>query len=1041
MIDLSTLPGYRHILDEIQATWEETKNSRKLRVIVLEGESGADKTGVVETFLATSKAPAIRCRGAEIPESYLPLRKAFESILELNTVQEQLQNPQDPVSSEWQITLTALAQLLPFLSLTPTPTVNLLSHWQSAFAGRATNGITDPDEPPYPVTLPGLFTIALGELAAQTPLAVLMDNLDLADEATIEALTLSILPALKESAVLFIVALEPAKNPKQALLELMQWIENKPFGQRLTLPPLSIAEIETVLCGEMPELAVEQLSSVATHIHRASGGNLARVHDMTRWLKKMNGDILSVIAQAPDHTAVYQEQFAQLSESDREVLQIASVQGATFCSQVIARVCGKSDDEIVALLKRFEQQADLFVTFDTNIILQETTLHWYHFRGRRTREWVYASIPQKKRVVYHQEVGQALEALYGDATVSIAGLLAQQFEHGEVPEKAAHYYAEIARQANEQGAIDQALEYAKCGLSLLVDQDQALQCALLLQQGRALMSSKQSHLAEDVFRQAIEVTREVKIPQLEMESSYYLGELLLNRNIWDEGMELVEQALELAVKQKVWQRVVDGMEKLRSLYSKRQDPQVFLTMCDRISVSIRQYPSPDAKIAVAEILEDKAWLYHEKRKHSETLETLQEAAIGLRSTSTLSHSPEIHYKLHRLRAQSLRACGEYSESLDEAEHALVWAKAGNSRANVARAHGTKADTLRQMGQIAEGEREYEMALALLHTTSDIVTLAEIEGSYGEFLSYSGHKLRAREFYKTSYVHRQEIDYHYGLQMSQNNLAAIDKHLGLFQPALSMYQQLYSGGVAQDDKSRQSLSLNHIGDIYRMVGRLDEAEKAHRQAIRLCEDVDQPGRKTITLRYLGRVYLCSWRLDIARTRLDQAEAMIRDKKVTLNQGLYNRIYMGRLALCEGDLADAPTWLESAIKALDELQDQVWVGIGYLNLGLLMLAEGRSTDALTTTQNALEALQTSESWRTVEAHHLLARCYLATGDWEHAQREIAQAKAGFMELGLSHRVFQAESTELRIQEAQDTGSWEQWQRLGANELRYDFNHLGI
>ncbi|MBN2006242.1 MAG: tetratricopeptide repeat protein [Anaerolineae bacterium] len=1042
MIDLSTLPGYRQVLDKIQAAWEETSKSRRLQVIILEGESGSDKTGVVETFLATSQAPAIRCRGAEIPESYLPLRRLFESILELNVVQKQLQKPSEQISNEWQMALTALARLLPLIPVAPMPMVEALTHWTSSLSGSSMIGGFEDDEPSRPMTLPGLLTVALGELSARTPLSILIDNLDLADDATIEALTLTILPALKESAVLFIIAMEPAKDPKRVLSDLIHWMENEPFKQRLALPFLGIDDIESILHNMAPELNAEKLSSVATQIHRVAGGNLAQIQDITHWLKRTNDDILTAAVRASDHTVIYQEQFARLPMRDQEILQIASIQGTMFCSQVLASVFDKSNDEIVAVLDQIKQQADVFIAFDTDATLQETTLHWYHFRGRRTREWVYTSIARGKQAAYHREVGQALEALYGDATVSIAGLLAQQFERGEVPEKAAHYYAEIARQANEQGAENQALEYAQCGLSLLVDQDQALQGALLLQQGRALMSSEQSHLAEDIFRQAIEVAREAKTPQLEMELSYYLGELLLNRNIWDEGVELVERALKSAAEQKTWAIVVDGMEKLRRHYTKQRDPQAFLNMCDQKIELIRGDTSPEAKAAIAEILEDKAWLYNEKRKHPETLETLQRAFEYLNSTSSSLHFPEIRFKLYRLYAQSLRTCENYSDSLDMAEKALSWAQASNIRANIARAHETKATTLRQMGRIAEGEQEYEIALTMLNTTSDLITLAEVEGFYGLFLSHSGRKRRAKEFYEKSYAHRQEIGYRFGLQTSRNNLAAMYKELGQFQKALSIYQQLYSEGVAEDDKSRQSLSLNHIGDIHRILGNLDESERAHQQAIRLCEAIGQQDRKTITLRYLGQTFLCGWQLDKAQDNLGEAEAMIRSNKVaSSNRRLFNQLFLGRLALCKGKLTDSFEKLASIVKPLHELKDELLMGIAYLNLSLLLLAEGNHAEATETVKNALQALGNIESWRIAEAQHLLARCYLAAGNLERAFYEAHLAKDSFMNIGLLHRRFQVESTELHIQDAQESEDWTEWQYLNQNELLNEFNCLGI
>jgi len=1041
-MDISTLPEYRRVLDEIQAAWDDVLRTRALRVIVLEGESGTNKTNVIEKFLEISQVPTVRCRGIKIPESYLPLRIAFESVLRLEIVQEQLQKSPEQLSSEWQIVLTTLAQLLPLLALAPTPIVKALAHWQPAFPEHTVSSGFEADEPLRPVTLAGLFTLALGELAARTPLLFLVDDVDLADDATVEALTLEILPALKDSAVLFIAVMQPRDKMATTLTEFIRWIESAPLSQHLTLSPLGFADIQTILRDEMLGLAGEQLVEAAAHIHRATGGNLARVRDVLHWIKRMDVDALAIIATALDYTAVLQEQFAQLSHLEHTVLQMASVQGVMFCSQTVALATGKHAAEIKALLDQIIL-AEQFVFFDTDAALREMILHWYQFRGRYTCDWIYSTIPQERRATYHREMGLALEMLYSDAVASIAGVLAQQFELGELFDKAIYYYAVVARQANEQGAIDQALEYAQHGLDAFenIQEDPMLRCDLLLQKGRALMNSERAHLAEDALREAIEIAQESGIPQLEMESLYYLGELLLNRNVWDEGMELVKQAMELAVERKAWSIIVTGMEKLRGYYSK-QDPETFWRLCDRMMTSIRLDPSSEARFALAEILEDKAWLYYQKRRHSETMAVLQQAIMSLCSTGSLSRFPEIRFKVHRLRAQSLCASRDYQGSLNEADHALVWARASHNRANIAKAHDTKAITLRQMGYILEGEKEYEMALDLLDNSSDLMTLADIAENYGQFLSFSGRKRRAKEFYMRSYTYRQAINYLHGLQIPQNNIAAIDKHLGLFQSALTVYKQLYSEGIAQNDKYRQSLSLNHIGDIHRILGHLDESKRAHEESLQICETIGEQERKSIALRYLGRVFLCNWQLDKARDCLEVVDRMSQsDEVIVHNRRLYSQIYLGRLSLCEGNLSDSAQWLNACIESLRLLEDQSWLGIGYLNLGLLLLSESKLADGLSITQRALEALDVSESWRTAESHHLLARYYLAIGDLSEAQQQIEKAKIGFMELGLSHRVFQAENTELCIQEAREVGDYTKWQCLLPDELQYDFNHLGI
>ena len=132
---------------------------------------------------------------------------------------------------------------------------------------------------------------------------------------------------------------------------------------------------------------------------------------------------------------------------------------------------------------------------------------------------------------------------------------------------------------------------------------------------------------------------------------------------------------------------------------------------------------------------------------------------------------------------------------------------------------------------------------------------------------------------------------------------------------------------------------------------------------------------------------------------------------------------------------------AINELEKVQDSLWVGIGLLNRGLLYLGTKDHKKGLADAQHALEIFEPIEIWRVSEAHHLLARCYLALGDLEQSQKEIEQAKSLFMKFGLFHRVHQVENTELKVEEARETGNFKQYQKLDLEELRQDFNHLGI
>ena len=1038
-MDLSIIPSYANVLSELRIAWNTVQTSKSLRVVLIESESGMRKTRAVFEFLDSSAAECIHSRVSQVPEPYLPLRSAYESIPKLGIVQEQLQKSSQDISSAWQTALTAVAAAIPMLQPTSSEWERM-RQWQTTSLVDSLSDSLEEDvaDAPTPVNLSDLFTLAVGELAAMSPVVFFVDDLELADSATLESLNREILPALKDSPVLFVATFDAERSETDlALVELIESVNQFSETLHLKSAPLQLDDIQRLVVKEFPELSLEDLESLAHHIYTATEGILARVQDLFNWVaaQSKEKDFPNIIESIPDYGALIRNQFEQLDKSARLALQMAACQDRYFCLEAVAKAMDRTDLQLKDVFAELASDPKGWIRFNTTVNLGGRPVSWYRFRGQIRYELVYQSVPERDRSRNHRKIAYAMESVYGEHAPTIAGLLVWQFERGGIKNKIAQYQAMIARQANDRGDLFQGLQHAQNGLNLAPEADlsQTLKCCLLIEKGRALRGPEQSYVAVDVLREAHELAEDLKDPELHLQAGLYLGEALLNHNRWDEGTESTRQALKLAAEQKDWSIIAQGMEQVRNRYHLSGQAEEYFALCDDIVKAIGKDQSPLAQVTVAEILQDKGWLYHARHENAAAMEAFGQAFEHLGKLGHPELYPEIHYKLYRQTAASLNMTNDYTQALQEIEKALGWAKASRQRRNRVLARITKAIILWHLGRIDEGEQEYKDALRLLKRSSDLSTLGELEGSYGFFLSNTGRKSKARDMYQRSYNHYFEAHNLYRLQIATNNLAAMNKYLGAFQPALAAYQQLLSEGLAQGNKSRQRISLNHMGDIYRVQNQIGKAEQAHSQAIRLCDEMHSS--KAISLYYLGRVHLVNWTLGQAANALLQAKAASRAGSRDIT------ILLVRLALCQGKSSEALTRLREAIDELDKIQDLNDVGIGCLNQGLVHLALGEPQQALSAAQRAFELLRNLESWRVSEAHHLLARCYLARGELERAQAEIDQAKARFMDLGLFHRLYQAENTELHIEDAHESGDSKQWQELSPDELRDDFNHLGI
>ena len=80
----------------------------------------------------------------------------------------------------------------------------------------------------------------------------------------------------------------------------------------------------------------------------------------------------------------------------------------------------------------------------------------YLFRHALVQDAAYGSLLKQERRALHGQVGDALEQLYPDRRSELAPMLAMHFEHAGETDKAIDYYAEAARHAFDQNAIQEA---------------------------------------------------------------------------------------------------------------------------------------------------------------------------------------------------------------------------------------------------------------------------------------------------------------------------------------------------------------------------------------------------------------------------------------------------------------------------------------------------------------------------------------------------------------------------------------------------------
>jgi serine/threonine protein kinase/tetratricopeptide (TPR) repeat protein len=121
---------------------------------------------------------------------------------------------------------------------------------------------------------------------------------------------------------------------------------------------------------------------------------------------------------------------SSLSDEDRDLLDVASVQGFEFESDLVAKVCGAPRIQVLRRLAALERRSGVV----------RSAGRVYRFDHHQIQEILYTCLPQELREAYHTMLAEAFAARAGEDTSGEAAVfLASHHLQGSQPERALDY--------------------------------------------------------------------------------------------------------------------------------------------------------------------------------------------------------------------------------------------------------------------------------------------------------------------------------------------------------------------------------------------------------------------------------------------------------------------------------------------------------------------------------------------------------------------------------------------------------------------------
>ena len=156
--------------------------------------------------------------------------------------------------------------------------------------------------------------------------------------------------------------------------------------------------------------------------------------------------------------AMIADRIARLDERTRHALQVASVEGETFTAEVIARVVGIGEQEVVRLLSEELDRGHRLVKAEGIRHLNGRQLSIYRFRHILFQKYLYTSLDAVERARLHDAVGAALETFYAAQTDQIVVELAHHFAASGAAGQAATFLKQAGDRAAALAAYQEAAD-------------------------------------------------------------------------------------------------------------------------------------------------------------------------------------------------------------------------------------------------------------------------------------------------------------------------------------------------------------------------------------------------------------------------------------------------------------------------------------------------------------------------------------------------------------------------------------------------------
>jgi tetratricopeptide (TPR) repeat protein len=436
------------------------------QVVLVEGEAGIGKTRLIDEFIGRLRQDGEDLTfvfGTYPPGGAATAAGAFSTAYREHFGAEGLEE-----------------SVRPYLPVTP----GLVAGFAALLRGEAT---PKGEEPLTKDSLQSVFLQATRALAAERPTIVLVDDLHFAPEEGL-ALFAALANGIAEHRVLFVGTARPGLPESW-----VAGIDRLEFGERLALPRLGPKDLARLLLDAFRSERLAQ--ELAFEIAAKSDGNPFFVFEILESLRDgkfitrqddgtwMRTGVVKDIRIPSSVLDLIQARISDLSDDERNLMEVASCQGFEFDPLLVGDVLGLGPIQVLQRLGKLEKTHRLVRSMGRRHV----------FDHHQVQESLYTGIAELLREQYHAAIGDALERREKAAVRDPASLdgaaavaLSEHFLRGGRGESAARYLDAALAHLQRGFLHDAVVRMIDRALAAGGVLDPARRIALLLRKAKAL---------------------------------------------------------------------------------------------------------------------------------------------------------------------------------------------------------------------------------------------------------------------------------------------------------------------------------------------------------------------------------------------------------------------------------------------------------------------------------------------------------------------------------------------------------------------------